>query len=480
MTVAVERPRERRVVTTEQLKRLVEAGAIVRLPEVVRPSEETLGHYSDQEQERLQAPAEVNPVVRVGYLRDEPVKCISVDHERHLYVTDDFIPTHNTSNIVFLKSTDDSMIETLSKMSGTRHVAYRDSKTVTKDVERIFKPGSVEGKVSYTMSVKEEPVISYNDMAFISERNSIVFRAGDAPVWNRNEMILPMSFRLFRDLNGSSNGLVVPGKDYSLQTIPTLSSVIDFDVRKNQPDFEQMLEKRMKQAERSKEAREIFMRAYEYSEVDMTRLDPDEASDEIMSLVDVSIDEGSQEPGQDPSERDQAESGFDELDWEANMELEAETTRLMADRADHERKLYADGQVSRADMIDFGSKAVRSGALDREIVEVFKALRVEMQRDDAFSAGSDGGLRSADGTTIFITKPDESESLRSINDAAKDPEATVYAEEDVALVQGFEVHDEFYKYLASLESWHGIARGEFERRMAQAMRMRDAEELVSA
>ena len=58
---------------------------------------------------------------------------------------------------------------------------------------------NVEGKVSYTMNAKEEAVISFNDMMFISERNSMVIRAGDSPVWNRNETILPMSFRLFKD-----------------------------------------------------------------------------------------------------------------------------------------------------------------------------------------------------------------------------------------------------------------------------------------
>ena len=75
------------------------------------------------------------------------------------------------------------------------------------------------------MTTKEEPVIGYNDMAYISERNSIVFRAGDSPIWNRNATILPMSWRLFK------NTIIQPGKDYSLQTIPTLSTAMDFDVR---------------------------------------------------------------------------------------------------------------------------------------------------------------------------------------------------------------------------------------------------------
>ena len=135
-----------------------------------------------------------------------------------------------------MKSTDDSMLDTLQKMSGTTHKSYIDSKTVTMDKQRLFM--QVESKLSYTVTTKEVPVIMYNDMAFIAERNSIVFRAGDPPVWNRNQTILPMSWRLFKDT------IVHAGHDYSLQTIPTLSSALDFDVRKNQPDFMSMIEKR--------------------------------------------------------------------------------------------------------------------------------------------------------------------------------------------------------------------------------------------
>ena len=75
----------------------------------------------------------------------------------------DKIVQGNTSNIVFLKSTDDSMLDTLEKMSGKTHRAYKNSKTVTRDMEKLVLPN--EGKVSYTMQVQEIPVISYNDSA---------------------------------------------------------------------------------------------------------------------------------------------------------------------------------------------------------------------------------------------------------------------------------------------------------------------------
>ena len=59
----------------------------------------------------------------------------------------------NVSNIIFLKSTDDAMIDTLQKMSGTTHRVFTNSKTVTKDLERIVLQN--EGKISYTMSSQE-------------------------------------------------------------------------------------------------------------------------------------------------------------------------------------------------------------------------------------------------------------------------------------------------------------------------------------
>ena len=73
----------------------------------------------------------------------------------------------NTANIVFLKSPDDTLLETLSKMSGTRHVAYIDSKTVNVDKNRIV--SQTDERISYTMATKEVPLISYNDMANIAE-----------------------------------------------------------------------------------------------------------------------------------------------------------------------------------------------------------------------------------------------------------------------------------------------------------------------
>lgn len=379
----------------------------------------------------------------------------------------DKIVQGNTSNIMFLKSTDDSMIETLSKMSGTRHVAYRDSKTVTKDTERLVKGLNVEGKVSYTMSTKEEPVISYNDMAFISERQSIVFRAGDAPVWNRNETILPMSWRLFKDT------IVHPGHEYTLQTIPTLSSAIDFDVRLNQPDFEKMMAKRMLQAEAAVDCKTVYQAAYEYTDVDITRLDPDVYSDEVMELVDVALRETvASETGVDPDDvdPDDAPEGFYDHDWEADLEMQEAVKTAQAAAAVRQDLIYAGGQISRDMLVNAAGQALKN-PLDREIVEAYKATRAYLERDSThFRVGANGELLSSDGQAVYIDRIDESESMRALSQAAKDDGSRVYAEEDLEAFTGYDVTPDFYQFLARQDSWKGIAGGEFERAMMLAMR----------
>lgn len=413
-----------------------------------------------------------NRVVSVEYMRDDVVQCIRVADERHLYLTGDFIPTHNTSNIVFLKSTDDSMIETLEKMSGTRHVAYTDSKTITKDTEAVIKLGNVEGKVSYTMSTKEEPVIKYNDMAFISERNSIVFRAGDSPVWNRNELILPMSWRLFKD------DIVHPGHEYSLQTIPTLSSALDFDVRMNQPDFEKMLAKRMAQAVEAVDCVRKYKFAYGYEDVDVARLDPDVYSEEVMELVDAASREsfaavhGISDPyAVDPETID---SSALPPASEENLEVMAEGRAAVA-RAQELRTLrYAGQQVSKEMLVNpNGGGLVRS--LDAEIVESYRAVRAYLERDrEHFSVSSDGSLRSADGASVYISVLDESSALRSLHEASAQGSSRVFAEQEdpglgAQISATHEVHEAFYVFLASLDTWQGLGDGEFDWAMSRAM-----------
>lgn len=413
----------------------------------------------------------------------------------------DKIVQGNAANLVFLKSTDDSMLDTLQKMSGTRHQVYRDSKSVTKNAEKVaFK---TVGTVTYNMTAKEIPVISYNDLAFLPPRNSIVFSAGAPPIWNRNETILPMSFALF------GNTIAQPGKDYSLQTIPTLSSARDFDVRLNQPNFFQMVEKRMAQAAVAPAAEDLYRSAYGYSDFDMTRLDPDVSSNEVMDINDVILGRklhekarerkaatdvsaeaaelaaifGEMEPPAPPVE--DAVFGFAEQEamFEAaaeatvraatdDIELGQELVRLEADRVAGAQKVYAEGWISKDMLIDpIGGRVYE--ALDKELAAAYAECWRDFDRDELFALTGDSLVLRSTGAPM-ITARNESAAMRDAARAAADEDSRVHMEQEpdpdsMAALSAYRIHSEFKKVLAAQSSWRGIADGHFEAEMAKQM-----------
>lgn len=357
------------------------------------------------------------------------------------------------------------MLDTLEKMSGKTHRVFKDSKTVTRDMEKIWLQN--EGKASYTMTTREMPVISYNDMAFISERNSIVFRAGDSPIWNRNETILPMSWRLFK------NTIIDPGHDYSLQTIPTLSSALDFDVRSNQPDFEAMLDKRMKQAWASEKAQEWYAKAYGYvnengdiNAYDIERLDPDAWSDEIMEIINQYIaDQKAQEEEYDDS--------FEAEEWNEaveNTEQIIANEQAKAQYAVSNTKCFAHNSLAPSDLIYPGGAVNHS--LDDVLINAYKDVRGDMEHDSNYFMFSNGNLCGLDGQ-VYIRSVSQSESLAAINDAARDKNSKVYSEgqideSELKAIGTFAVTDEFIKFLANAHSWN-FAGGRFDDAVARIL-----------
>lgn len=403
---------------------------------------------------------EFSRVVNVTYLRDDEVQCISVADESHMYITDDYIPTHNTSNIVFLKSTDDSMLDTLQKMSGTTHRSYTDSKTITRDKQRIFMQN--ESKVSYTMTTKEVPVISYNDMAFISPSNSIIFRAGDPPIWNRNETVLPMSWRLF------TNTIVHAGHDYSLQTIPTLSSALDFDVRKNQPDFTQMLNKRMEQAIIAVKAKTAYQEAYMYTDYQISQLDPDVYSDEIMAIINAYLRKKNEEVNEDADDFDYNNPDADWIrDIEANKEVEVARIEAEKRQAENDRKKFAQGTLSPGAFVSVAGQANHN--MDKDIIAVYVDTIGGFKRDTQNFMVRNNSLYSADGQILYIESVSNSEDLKNLNQAAQDENSKVYSEGKIEQHQSYVVTDAFLKFLATRDRWD-FAEGRFEIGMYNKMK----------
>lgn len=384
----------------------------------------------------------------------------------------DRIVQGNTSNIVFLKSTDSQMLQDLEKMSGTTHKVYTSSKSIQYDTGALLQNVSgTDSKVSYTMSVQEEPVIKYNDMAFISERNSIVFRAGDAPIWNRNETILPMFWRL------SQESIPHPSHKYTFQTIPTLSSAKDFDIRKNQPDFRAMVEKRMKQALESAKAKEMFTSVHGYDEYEMEKLDPDVLADELMEVINVLLSGIELAKNKDLEEYSQEEidemMGYEEEDSyfgkvEDNLEQIEANKKIMANFDDFNAPRYAGRQLSRGNLCSIAGQAIHS--LDNVLIEAFNEVRAYIENDSQNFTVKNGSIYSFDGIP-FIIKESEAKDLAKLNDAASSPNTKVYAEEDVSELvhNSYVVTDHFLKWLVSLDSWN-FADGRFDKEVSQILK----------
>jgi hypothetical protein len=185
----------------------------------------------------------------------------------------------NTANLIFLKSTDAELIEKLSKMSGQRHVAYRGSKTVTKDMEDLLQFKPVEGRVSYTMALDTENVVLANDLAFLPDRDWVVLRDGQYPVWNRDETIMPMAHRLL------ANQPPVGVPRFAFQNLPSLSNAGSYDPRQDTPNFEAALRRVHAQALVAKTSTAEYRRAANLGEDQVRLLDPDFYAEQVMGLI---------------------------------------------------------------------------------------------------------------------------------------------------------------------------------------------------
>lgn len=385
----------------------------------------------------------------------------------------DKIAQGNIANIIYMKSTDDSMLETLEKLSGKTHRGYRDGKSVTQDVEKLVGTGRTEGKVSYNFNVKEEPLISTNDLLFLAPRNSVVFRAGDPPIWNRNETILPMSWRMFQ------NTIKHAGHKYSLQTIPTMSTAAEFDVRTNQPDFVKALSKRMDQAAKAEQAKIQYQELYGYEEIDIKRLDPDVYADEVMNLIanHLAVEAGA-DPStiyeMDPEEMNPSHGVFSDEEVLENQEQAEATVQHKVQRDEYEAMRYAEGQVSR-EMLVTEAGVAKLRKMDEQIAEAYQSARTDLEKDEEhFSVNGAGDLCSTDGRSVYIRRTLR-EDLENLQGQADRKDSRVFTEQpmdydDLSTAALYEVMADFYVYLASMPHWKDLARGEFERAMAREIR----------
>lgn len=349
------------------------------------------------------------------------------------------------------------MLETLTKLSGIHHRRTIEQEVITADEGKQF--NSQESMVSITKSQKEEPVITMNDLLYIgqSKQNSVVFRAGDFPIWNRNNTALPMSWRLLKDT------IKVPGKEYSLQTIPTLSTAGEFDVRKNQPNFYILLEKRVRQARLVPGLLEKYKEMHGYSDYEMEQLDPDILSDEIMAAVQTIIEEEdaynamSDEEYYGIADEDLSEEdwSFDEGVYE-NDELSEAAEIEEEKQSEAKLKRYANGLLSRADICPNGQPNMQ---FYRLFAKAYQQCRQAFANDQRFTMNADGSLylRKTGAPLIVSMQSEDTAALAQMNQND--------FREDIDLK--YSVLDEFVIFLAELPEWIMLARGEFDRCVAR-------------
>ena len=366
------------------------------------------------------------------------------------------------------------MLDTLEKMSGKTHRTYAESKMITQDVGKVVLQN--EDKRSITYTTKEEPVISYNQMAFLGERQSIVFRASDPPVLNKNQMILPMSWRLFL------NKIKHPGHDYSLQTIPTLSSASEFDARKNLPRFEEMVNKRLSQACYADEAAEAYKKAFGLDDYQVEQLDPDTYSDAVMEIVATKLNILNGRDADSYSEKVDLEStiGASAVGTSENVEGKQQMAESSRYAEELSKRIYAGGVIARSDIAQYddGGKIISiNHALDSVFVDIFRDFKDSFKRDSRHFAIVGENLMDASRRLLYIectrTEAAEVRSLdhKGIQVDSREFEAEAESSKEVRKggLGTFNVSDEYYRFLLAQPNWSNVAGGVIEREVSRRL-----------
>ena len=292
-----------------------------------------------------------------------------------------------------------------------------------------------------------------------------------------------MSWRLFKDT------IKQPGKEYSLQTVPTLSTAKDFNVNTNQPDFMAMFDKRLDQAVLADTMREAYIRAYGYSEYDVQRLDQDMFANDIMDLVYKKIDnnaadnnymskDGNAIEGDEPEMPGSEEPGgmgqtVDPNNMSSRAEdnteqIEENERRLRMERVRNQKRYGKNGNgywLSRSD--------IESGYMQTYLVDViyqtFKHIFAEARLKNL--AEAEGFELTSNGVgyngSLIVAFQASTRSEEDLKDSAKDPNSRVYSEsegdvDNAQLKSDVEITRAGVEFLTMPDRWDYIG-GEFDK-----------------
>lgn len=199
----------------------------------------------------------------------------------------DKIVSSNTAVLMYLISNDMDMLEDLSKIAGSTHVARQTGKTYSK------KHGAVElidENISYNVQENEERLFTVDELMSFTNGEAMVLTAvtrqgnsGEAvrpnPVHDTKDRLLPMAWALHKDGHNSNKFKT----EFSNAEVAT--SVVDNDVIDDMPNFSEMYEKRLIQASLVNEATEQYQKHMNVSEDELLMMDNDSVANEIMKRI---------------------------------------------------------------------------------------------------------------------------------------------------------------------------------------------------
>jgi type IV secretory pathway TraG/TraD family ATPase VirD4 len=397
----------------------------------------------------------------------------------------------NTGNIVYLRSTDISMLDVLEKQSGIKHVARKSGKNITKRMDAVMKSNANDKSISVSVGTVEEPVISKQDMLMIQPANAMVFGKGN-PIWATNQLALPYAHELHK------NQLRMSELDsFSLATVPSNYNTDDFDVQRNIPDFERMVTRRVSQAkimvgnDDRPGILEMYRKAHDLeTDADIRRLDPEVLASEMMqgirtvyeymglervanidAKMKVMEENGATQEEIDRALMNEAEKANEEIEKEETKKFKDNTDEVYNKSNERERGEYHDwndrkfagGLISKADLNHRGGSV---GPLDYQIATAYEGSISAFKRSNEFRVDDTNSLFLGNTPLIVSTKRElsklEGDSTGDlINVDGK------FNKNDVDANAKYHVLPSFYQYLIQQKDW-GFVEGYFEREFISA------------
>ena len=166
----------------------------------------------------------------------------------------------NSANTIFLKSNDKELIEEMVRMSGTKHEARRESKSVGRKQGDIITKS--ENAINVNVQSKETTALTANDFLFLagaSPGNAVTMISNEMPVLSKNDTIIPMAAGLHKHLPQAAakkNGQTI---NYSDSSMPSSKSADAVNYLDNLIDGDKLVRDKVAQAKIARKMQDSFL-----------------------------------------------------------------------------------------------------------------------------------------------------------------------------------------------------------------------------